>query len=203
MSADDPRVDSAGFLRDSIIDDPTAWTGWALGARGAQLVDAALRRCRPSYILEAGSGASTVVLAEYAKGRRRNLRIISLESDARFFKETNDRLVARNLRSRVDLRLVPLRGYVTPFGLAQWYETEHLPYGIDFALIDGPPGHLSNGRLATLPALWDRLALDCELWLDDAHRLRERRALHQWEQRYGISVSIHEAGKKLMAKVTR
>jgi predicted O-methyltransferase YrrM len=187
----------------SILDEPNAWGGWTLGARGAQLIDTALRAHQPSYILEAGSGASTVVLAEYAKGRRRNLRIISLESDARFFQQTSDMLVARGLRSRVDLRLVPLRNYVTSFGLAQWYEVDQLPYGIDFALIDGPPGHLSSGRLATVPALWDRLALDCELWLDDAHRQRERRALHRWEQHYEVKVEILQAGKKQMAKVTR
>jgi predicted O-methyltransferase YrrM len=187
----------------SIIDDPSAWGGWTLGARGAQLIVKALEQRRPRYILEAGSGSSTVVLAEYAQRRRPRPRIISLESDAQYFQVTTDLLVRHDLSSRVDLRLAPLTGYRTSTGNARWYETKGLPHDIDFALVDGPPGHHSSGRIAALTALWPLLAPDFELWLDDAHRPGEKLAVEQWAAHYGVTITGVFAGRKQMARVRR
>jgi predicted O-methyltransferase YrrM len=191
----------------SIIDDPSAWGGWTLGARGAQLIAEALEQRKPSYILEAGSGSSTVVLAEYAKrsrsSRRRRPRIISLESDAAFFQKTTDLLVRHDLSSQVDLRLTPLTGYRTPIGNAWWYEVDRVPHNIDFVLVDGPPGHHSTGRIAALTALWPLLAPDFELWLDDVHRQGEKLTVKSWATHYGVTVTGIVAGRKQMARVRR
>ena len=185
----------------SIVDDPTVWGGWTLGAPGARLIAEALHARQPTRILEAGSGSSTVVFGEYAQ-HRTQVEVISLESDSMYFQLTRNLLIQRELDSWVDLRLTPM-GFYPLWGQDRiWYETKGLPEKIDFALIDGPPGHVSAGRIAALPALWPLLAPEFELWLDDAHRSRESNALHKW-RKFDVEIELFDNGPKQMARIRR
>jgi predicted O-methyltransferase YrrM len=184
----------------SIIDDPTVWGGWTLGVPGARLIAQALRDRLPTCIVEAGSGTSTVVFAEYAQWGE--TEVVSLESDAMYFQATKAMLIDRELDARVDLRVVPLDVYPVRGRDYLWYENKDLPDGIDFALIDGPPGHVSTGRAAALPALWPRLAPDFELWLDDAQRSREANSLRLWKE-FNVQIELFDNGPKQMARIRR
>lgn len=186
----------------SIIDDETVWGGWSLGIENARLINEALDRRQPSYILEAGSGLSTILLGEYVQ-QHRNARAISLEHNENYFHRTANLLGDRGLRDRVDLRLVPLTPYPVINQMAQWYKLTDIPAGIEFALIDGPPGHQSTGRLAAVPALWNLLDPDFELWLDDSSRIRERYALRRWQRSYGVQFELFDVGRTQMAKVSK
>jgi hypothetical protein len=171
--------------RPAALDEPGLWSGWALDAPGAQLVHSRLIGRRPRLIVEAGSGASTVLLAEYA--RTAGARVVSLEHQAQYREATARLLAERCLADYVDLRLAPLMS--TPAG--PWYHTP-LPDGIDLALVDGPPEG-AGGRAAALPELLAHLAEGAELVLDDAHRPGERTALAQWE-RLGAAVTFRREG---------
>lgn len=145
------------------------WGGWALDRHTAIELDHHLRRIQPRVIVETGCGASTVLLARYAE--QHGARVVSLEHDARFRERTRMLLTRHRLGSHVDLRHAPL----TPDG---WYDTRLPISGVDFALVDGPPG--SIGRHATLPALLPAMRDAWEVWMDDAHRPAERRLVKQW-----------------------
>ncbi|WP_160051056.1 glycosyltransferase [Nocardiopsis sp. FR26] len=173
------------LYRPATLDEPGLWSGWALDAPGAQLVYSRLVERRPRLIVEAGSGASTVLLAEYARAARAH--VVSLEHQARYREATAQLLAERGLADYVDLRLATLMS--TPAG--PWYNIP-LPDGIDFALIDGPPEG-AGGRAAAFPELLPHLAEGAELVLDDAHRPGERTALAQWEC-LGAAVTFRREG---------
>ncbi|MFL1441808.1 glycosyltransferase [Nocardiopsis protaetiae] len=186
--------DRAAAEAPAAVDDPGLWTGWALDAPGAGHLQHVLEDREPRLIVEAGSGASTVLLAEYA--RATGARVVSLEHQERYRDATAQLLADRGLTGHVDLRLVPLIS--TPAG--PWYDTE-LPDGIDLVLVDGPPEG-AGGRAAALGAVLPHLADDAELLLDDASRPGERAALARWEREFGARVERVGTGGKDMARVT-
>ena len=121
----------------------------------------------PLTIVELGSGRTTVEIAKWAK-----------EHSAAFTAVEHDERWARQVRRRTrgidfDYQVCPLRH--------GFYSGVKFPQRINFALIDGPPGSLSDGRRHTLPYLWPYLAPGAEVWLDDAHRTGETKALSRWQ----------------------
>lgn len=164
-----------------LIDNPKLFTdGWALHPGTAAELGARLAVAQPRMIVETGSGHSTLMLARYAKAT--GAKVVSLEHAPRYYTETLLLLQRYGLANVVDLRQANLRQ--TPVG--PWYDTI-LPDGIDFALIDGPPGY-TGGRAAVLPALLPYLAHRWEAWVDDANRPNERGAVTSWRDEYGLSV---------------
>ncbi|WP_049566864.1 glycosyltransferase [Streptomyces sp. SBT349] len=174
------------------LDDAALWRGWALDRAGAQVLGRLLAEHSPQTVLEAGSGSSTVLLAEYA--RDTGARVISLEHQARYRDATAALLAERGLAEHVDLRLAPLRR--GPNG--PWYDTA-LPDGVGLALIDGPPEG-DGGRAAAYTALAPHMADGGLILLDDAGRPGERAALATW-QRQGARVEQVATGGKPMATV--
>lgn len=160
----------------SILQDPTVWNGWALDWWTAHELAAHLNRTEPSTVVEAGSGASTILLAEYAS--RTGARIVSLEHQPTYAALTAQKLRERGLSEFVDLRRANLTQLDTPAGTLRWYDTP-LPDRVDFALVDGPPGIV--GRTGALFALWPSLTGDWTVWLDDGSRDGERAAVKAWE----------------------
>lgn len=171
---------------------PGLWSGWALDDAGARLLASTLADRRPRTVVEAGSGSSTVLLAEYA--RDTGARVVTLEHQARFRDATLRLLADRDLEGFVDLRLAPLR----PSPAGPWYDTA-LPDGIDLALVDGPP-ESTGGRAAALGELLPHLAADAVLLLDDADRRQEQAALEQW-RRWGAIVDVTAGAGKPVAVV--
>lgn len=165
------------------IAETSVWGNWTLDRKTAIELAARLRHIQPANILECGSGYSTVVLAEYA--RDTGARVTTLEHDPLWMSQTRGILIAQGLVEYVDLRVAPLHRVELPDQtLGYWYNTE-LPDGIDFALIDGPPG--KYGRHAAMHAIKPNLAATWEAWLDDANRPGEVEALDNWLTSYGIS----------------
>ena len=171
------------------VADRALWDGgWALPAATAAELDARLSTLRPRLIVEAGSGASTLLLAAYAKAA--GARVVSLEHHPTYHQATRDILARHGLAGYVDLRLAPL----TPRPGGPWYDTS-LPEGIDLAVIDGPPER-DGGRAATLPTLLPHMRADgWEIWMDDAARPGESAALRAWADRYRVHVDHLPVGR--------
>lgn len=165
----------------SVFDIPALWTDWALPKASAHELVAWLDRHRPATVVEAGSGVTTVLLAEHAA--RTGATVVSLEHQPRFAEQTRRLLGEHGLRGRVDLRVVPLTEVGTPDGPARWYDTA-LPDRVDFALLDGPPGAV--GRAGGAYRLAPHLDPDgWTVWLDDADRPAEQEALAAWGRDLG------------------
>lgn len=167
------------------LQTPELWTGWALDEAGARTLQGLLQDARPRLVVECGSGASTVLLAEYAAAT--GARVISLEHQPAWRDRTVQLLAERGLTAHAEVRLAPLRP--TPAG--PWYAAE-LPTGIELVLVDGPPER-DGGRAAALPALRPYLADTAVLLLDDAERPGEAAALAAWESE-GARVQVRLPG---------
>lgn len=165
--------------------DTLPWGGWALDRHTAVELAAWLDHIRPGLVVEAGSGATTVVLADYAT--RTGAKVVSLEHDGRYLARTADLLAQHRLGGVVDLRHAPLSTVDTPDGPAPWYDTV-LPDGIGMALVDGPPGTV--GRQGALYALWPHLADGAHVWLDDADRPGEQAALSRWARHLPVRIRL-------------
>lgn len=172
----------------SIADHGPAWTGWALDQATARELAAWLDHARPATILEAGSGASTVLLAEYAA--RTGATVVSLEHSPVHAARTEQLLREWGLADRVHLRPAPIVATDT----GPWYAAQ-ICDPIDFALIDGPPGTI--GRNAALPHLYPHLRGDWRVWVDDADRPGEHAAVTDWARRLPVYVKHHDLPKGL------
>ncbi len=151
-----------------------------------------LHAARPRRILEMGSGRSTAMLALFARQQAAQGRaaptVVSIDHDPEWLDRTAGLLAEFNAREFVRLVLLPLgRG---PGGRRGGYRVD-LPElrellgggAADFLLIDGPPG--SCGRAETLPSVLPLLAEGADVFLDDAFREQERRALEDWAEECG------------------
>lgn len=155
---------------------------WALPDDALDAIDTHIANTNPNLIMEAGSGRSTLRIASHG------VRTVTLEHLAHWARRV--RSLLGDATGWVEVRHVPLHPLKTPAGAFDWYQTK-LPDGIDFALVDGPPGFHSHGRAAALFALAPHLSPGAEVWLDDSHRKAEREALNSWVEYLGAEVSPH------------
>lgn len=134
----------------------------------------------PGYILECGSGLSSLLLGLLAeKGR---IRMWSLEHDSDWFDRNRETLERYGVQA-VKLCLAPLREYE---GFS-WYAPSQgsLPAKFSLVICDGPPGTTPGGRYGLLPVMKQQLTDECVVLLDDAHREEERQILERWRKEYG------------------
>ncbi len=180
-------TDYAAQLREQIANPtpikPTvnvqaAQTSWSLTSAEIAALQAHLVETKPRRIVEVGSGATTLILAAYA--RAHDATVISLEHDATYYERNCVALQQQGLRDYVELRHAPLREQTG----GMWYTTT-LPDGIDFALIDGPPERF--GRQANLFAIAPHLTTDATVWLHDADRPHEKACLALWRTRFDFA----------------
>jgi hypothetical protein len=98
-------------------------------------------RHRPKWILESGTGSSTLILAATVKRLRRedasyDGRIVSMESVEEWFKTANDSLPA-SCRDVVDIVLGPREKF--EMAMFRGYIHSNIPeHDYDFVLLDGP-----------------------------------------------------------------
>jgi predicted O-methyltransferase YrrM len=148
---------------------------------------------RPKRVVEFGTGASTLIIAQALKLAGGG-EFISFEQHPEFVQATRDWLGAHGLAA--DLRAVPLRP--SPGGWpGLWYDHGELPDQIDMMLIDGPPWTihpLTRGAAATL---FDRMAPGGTIMLDDAARPGERIVARRWRREWpAFDFKLLKSGSK-------
>lgn len=166
-----------------IADSRLPWSGWTLTRRCARRLLEHLEARPAKRILEAGSGISTVLLADYA--RRHRATLVSLEHLPQYLAATRDLLDRFALAPYADLRLAPLALRLCADGHRYpWYRAE-LAGVFDFVLIDGPPQ--TEGRQAALFALAPYLADPWHVWLHDGARPHEQACVDLWHRHFSFT----------------
>jgi predicted O-methyltransferase YrrM len=159
-----------------------------------RIAEIALRQ-KPEVVVEAGSGATTLVLA-YCLERNGRGKIWSLDHDAGYAQRTRDLLEAHGLGHRATVSHAPLsdvdiRGESWP-----WYDRGSLETGkpIDLLIVDGPPGKDHPlARYPALPLLRSSLAAGATVVLDDADRDDETAIAARWCDEFEDLVGEHIA----------
>ena len=185
--------------------------GWAASPDVLLRLHAHVAGARPMLVVELGSGASTVVIAD-ALRQNGTGKLISIEHSEYYGAQTLASLQAEQLQMWVDLRigeLEPWEGtHLNPQDSdkpSRWYALGLLEdvRCVDLLWIDGPPGATCRySRYPALPALMHRLSSKAEVWLDDTIRQEEKEICERWGQDYGFEVEYYPFEKGL-GRLTR
>jgi predicted O-methyltransferase YrrM len=167
---------------------PTALTGWAAAPDFAALLVSTVLQHQPRLIVEAGSGASTVLVAYCMEKVGQDGRIVSLDHDKPFGDETNRRLADHKLESIARVVHAPLRDHSLNGQTWKWYDTSFissLPGTIDLLVVDGPPRATQPlARYPALPLLIDQLSPNAIVLVDDAARDDEKEIVRRWTSQH-------------------
>jgi predicted O-methyltransferase YrrM len=181
--------------------------GWAIsGDCALRLVNLTLS-IRPSWVLETGSGLSTLLLAHALDLLDEEGGVISLEHDDRWLEDTASMLRDHGLSHRVNLVHAPLVDTSIGDEVFKWYDLTRteIPAEIEIVFVDGPPqGTGPRARYPALPMLFAHLPVNGVLLMDDADRSDERAAIERWSDEYpGLEIKFHPDSKGTVEVIKR
>jgi len=193
----DTQVRSLVNLR-PLYGAPLRTGGWAADPHMLESVVLLLQEKQPVSILELGSGASTVVIAEFLRSRGTG-RLVSVDHEARFAEATRAQLKARGLESFVDIVVAPLSRQRVNGRPCEWYTADWkrcIGQPVDFLVVDGPPARTQKeARYPAFPLLAPFLAAGCTIVLDDGSRADERTIANEWAASCGCKARFAPMGK--------
>ena len=143
--------------------------GWAASPDFLLTLSSIVRKSKPKFVLELGSGVSTLVSAK--SGAK---RIVSLDHSSEFGEATREMLKEHKVTG-AQIRINDLLTY--PGGY-KWYSPEALIgiKNIDLLVIDGPPSSINpDARYPALEHLLPLLSKKAIVILDDADREDEKK----------------------------
>lgn len=158
-------------------------TGWAASPELCGHILDAIRTHRPETIVEAGGGVSSVVVG-YALQEQGHGRLISLDHLKEYAAVTRNLISNHGLEDEVAVRHAPMTNVNIEGEPWPWYDLNAVDdlETIDMLIIDGPPEQTrSQARYPAVPALYERLADDAVVILDDAYRTDETAIVERWQ----------------------
>jgi hypothetical protein len=183
----------SAMLKNDVLGD------WALDAESINYLWNRIIQEHPKYILEFGSGISTMILAKYASTYQTDCKIISIEQSEVIREKVLKRLEYENLSSKVNILVCDLS---TEGRLSIDEKTINKILGnekLDWVLIDGPFGP-DGCRVWTLTDIIDFCKLGTTWFMDDSFRDKELEILSNWAVNISIRVDgIIPIGKGLGA----
>lgn len=173
-----------------------ALRGWPVSPDFLLRLHSWIIKHQPKVVVETGSGATTIVIADALRQNGFG-KLFSFEHLDKFADVAWGNLVDEHLQPWVTMRtgeLEPWLGeHLNPIDAEKpslWY-----PLNLDgveqieLLLVDGPPGGTCQyARYPAVPALLDRLALNAEVWMDDANRDEEKAICQSWAEQYGFDL---------------
>lgn len=188
------EISNAGSLGDDDLERVLAGEalgGWALAASSLNLLSQLVLENEPTSVLEFGSGRSTVALAHLMKRAnpdRTGPMLISVEQNETYLRETQLLLQRAGLDDVVRL-------FHAPIAYQRWGYYEGACYNLsgagtldeltqfrpELVVIDGPVGGYGI-RFGTVPSVFETLADDALIIMDDALRDSELAIAQWWEE---------------------
>jgi predicted O-methyltransferase YrrM len=158
---------------------------WSAGADFLQIIVEACLEYKPAWILECGSGLTTLMLARCCQMNGRG-QVVSLENGENYADATRSYIERYGLQDYATVMFAPLTPAVYDGLEYTWYTTDELPEErIDMLVIDGPPGVTGkHARYPAIPVCYPNLAHNSRVFLDDAARRDEREIVSMWCERY-------------------
>lgn len=185
--------------------------GWATSPDVLLRLHAHIMSTRPQVIVEFGSGASTLVIAD-ALRQNGGGKLISIEHSEHYGAQSLATLQAERLEGWVDLRIGDLEAWeddhLNPEDAekpSRWYPVSLLESveNVDLLWVDGPPGATCLfSRYPALPALADKLSPAAEVWMDDTIRQEEKDICERWAKDHGFELEYYPLEKGL-GRLTR
>lgn len=185
--------------------------GWATSPDVLLRLHTHIMATQPLVVVEFGSGASTLVIAD-ALCQNGTGKLISIEHSDYYGAQTSAMLEAEQLLGWVDLRVGKLEPWLGEHLNPEDAETPSLWYpqslledinDVNLLWVDGPPGATCLfSRYPALPALVDRLLPNAEVWMDDTIRQEEKDICERWAKDHDFEVEYLPLEKGL-GRLTR
>jgi hypothetical protein len=137
---------------------------------------------KPQFILELGSGVSTLVLNASIE-KNETGKIVSIDHDERFVKLSESYLRSNDLREKATIEFCPLKKYNIDNEEWFWYNIDSIKFEqkIDILVVDGPPRIVQkNSRYPAVPLLHTYFAKSSRIILDDYKREDEQEIVRLW-----------------------
>lgn len=171
---------------------------WAAEPDFLRLLAAELTR-DPDGVVELGSGASTLLMAEVRR-ERGGSPVISIDHDPSFAERTRAALARAGLQEHAKVHVAELRSAVVGGEALVWYDREALepilPQHIDLLVVDGPPSTTRRARWPAVEVLSARLSDRCVVLLDDGRRRDETATAMRWAYRHrNLALFWHDTVK--------
>jgi len=164
---------------------------WAVSPDFARiLVDVILERT-PGLVVELGSGVSTLLCA-YCLEKNGVGAIVSVEHEDEFVRATTENIRKHRLDQFARVVHAPLRDITLRNRIYKWYDKDLvLPkiasQKVDVLIVDGPPAKTGDeARYPAVPVLFDLLADEAIVLVDDAGRQEERTTVRRWVRKFPI-----------------
>lgn len=176
-----------------LIDGPPLDFGkFAIDPHLGKVLAQIIYRHNPDYVVECGSGTSTVFVAKLLKKLNPRGYITALEHLDEYAEETKRLIQDHSCTSHAEVRAVPLTG-CEPGGKDQvWYgvsPNDFRDQDIDLLLVDGPPSTVcSMARYPAVPLLRSRLGDNCIIVMDDGDRPEDEEIARRWAENEGADL---------------
>ena len=158
--------------------------GYAASPDFLYVINQIIKEKKPKFIVEAGSGVSTLIASYSIQKYNSDSKIISLDNDAHYANKTISDISNHNLDEFSQVIHAPLKKYDDQF---IWYDLSKISSldKIDFLIIDGPPSKGSkDARYPAVPLLFDKLSKNAIIILDDSKREMEQNVVNRWKQEF-------------------
>ncbi|MER7792718.1 class I SAM-dependent methyltransferase [Streptomyces sp. NPDC097640] len=162
----------------------TKWTAWP---DLLLFLVSQIQERRPVSILDVGSGATTVWMANALRHFEIPGTIVSIDHDQDFGDATAATLKRQGLDTYTQVRIAPLVEVDIKGERWHWYDPIQIEdvENCDMAVIDGPPGFLQPlSRYPALPMLESKVNDDARIFMDDASRPDELEIVERWRREY-------------------
>ena len=178
--------------------------GWATSPDVLLKLHSFITESKPNCVVEFGSGASTIVIADALK-KNGNGKLYSFDDSDEFGRKTQSNLINEGLESFVALTIAPLVPWLgshltteneTPY----WYDAKILDNldSVDLVWVDGPPGKTCKfSRFPAVPAVIDKLHSSSQVWMDDTIRDEETQICEAWSNLTNMSLEFFSLEKGL------
>ncbi|MGH8793955.1 MAG: class I SAM-dependent methyltransferase [Stackebrandtia sp.] len=162
-----------------------ATAGWAASPDLLRFLYDTVRGEGRSRVVECGSGVSTLIVA-YALKELGGGKIVALEHLDQFAEQTRRAIADHGLSEFAEVRHAPLKDVTLDGEDWPWYDTAEIPEGpFDLIIVDGPPaGTRAHARFPATPVLYERLAAEGMVVLDDHNRDEEQEIGERWTKRH-------------------
>lgn len=181
----------------------TKWTAWP---DLLLFLISQIQERRPVSILDVGSGATTVWMANALRHFEIPGKIVSIDHDKDFGDATAATLKQQGLDTYAQVRIAPLVEVDIKGERWHWYDPTQIDdvENCDMAVIDGPPGFLQPlSRYPALPMLVSKVNGDARIFMDDASRPDELKIVERWRREYpdwSADFIEHEKGTAVLRR---
>jgi len=139
----------------------------------------------PQYIVELGSGVSTLYTSYLLKQNESSAKIFSIDHSLEYAEKSRQMLKEHEIEKYAEVLSCPLSKQQINGHEIDWYTIKNFPdIKIDLLIVDGPPTDHKYSRYNALPFFYDKLNSNAIIIVDDYFRKNETNMVELWLEKY-------------------